>query len=125
MSVTDEVLSDAGVNKPPKESVATRIVKIAHKARVTPFRDPHHVPYVAKGREVFSFDGGGVRSLLGRLLFRAESRVPGRTALDDAVEALRSEALYGSASSPSTFGSPPCQTASPSTSARATGPPPW
>ncbi len=95
MSVTDDVLREGGVKRSKQESIATRILTIARKAMVTPFRDGHHIPYASRDSEVVSLDGGGIRSLLGRLFYEAEARAPGRQALDDAVDVLRSEALYG------------------------------
>jgi putative DNA primase/helicase len=105
VSATDNILREAGIQAPRietrrKESIATRIVQVAREAGMTPFRDPRHTPYAALGHQVYSFDGGGVRSLLGRLLYQAEVRTAGRFALDDAVDVLRADALYGDREEP-------------------------
>ena len=100
MSATDDVLRDAGVEPPGSKSLAGRVVAVAREAGVSLFRDPGRTPYAGLDREVHAFDGGGVRSLLGRLLYQADGRIAGRNALDDAVDTLRAEALFGDAVEP-------------------------
>ncbi|MGB9866937.1 MAG: bifunctional DNA primase/polymerase [Bacillota bacterium] len=86
----------------PKDSQASRLVKIGHEAELwhSPEREAYATVIVDAHRENLLLGSKAFRRWLARRFYQAEGRAPGSQALQDALTVLEGDALFGGAEYP-------------------------